>query len=114
MTDIRQRIEDIVTKHGELEDSGGVCECGWWTKGEAHAAHVASVITSELGLIQEWGVQITENGKTVIETNPGRGEPLTREMAFYENRRWPSYGYDTEGVRTRFVSLWFHVEEERQ
>lgn len=53
MIDIQQRIEDIVAKHGELEDSGGVCECGWWTKGEAHAAHVASVITAKLGLIED-------------------------------------------------------------
>lgn len=67
MTDIQQRIEDIVAKHGELEDCGGACECGWWIKDEAHAAHVARVITAELGLTQEWGVQITKDDKTIGE-----------------------------------------------
>ena len=62
-------------------------------------------------LREEWGVQITEKGKTVIETNPGMGGSLTREAAFYENERWKSFGYNTEGVMSRFTSDWKRATE---
>ena len=62
-------------------------------------------------LQEEWGVQITEGGKTVIETNPGAGEPLTREAAFYEIERWKSFGYITEGVMSRQATEWKRVDQ---
>lgn len=74
--------------------------------GKDQYRRMAQAAIDAMQLTKEWGVQITENGKTVIETHPGTGEPMDRETAFYENRRWPSYGYNTEGVRSRLVSPW--------
>ena len=76
------------------------------------APALAAVLQAEFDILpkgelqQEWGVQITEDGKTVIETHPGLGDPLTRDVAFYENERWKSFGYNTEGVMSRQVSRW--------
>ena len=91
MTDIEleHRIADIVSRHAYRS-----------------SRVVARAIIAELALKQEWGVQITEDGKTVIETHPGKGESMDRDTAFYENERWKGYSYNTEGVRSRWTTEW--------
>ena len=57
---VRQIIAAILAQHGELEDSGGMCECGW-PEGNPYIDHVASLIaeavdsrvTEALGIIRK-------------------------------------------------------------
>jgi hypothetical protein len=50
---ITDRIADIIEKHGLLDDSGGVCECGYWSWSVSYEQHIAQVIAEQLGLTEE-------------------------------------------------------------
>ena len=61
-------------------------------------------------LQQEWGVQITELGRAIVETRGDMGKLLTHEEAFFQNERWNGYGYNTDGVMCRMISKWKRVD----
>lgn len=54
MADLKTVLTETLRQHGELEDSGGTCECGWYVRGSDHAEHVAEAL---LGLS---GVAVTQ------------------------------------------------------
>lgn len=50
MADLKATLTETLRQHGELEDSGGTCECGWYVHGSDHAEHVADVLLGLSGV----------------------------------------------------------------
>lgn len=63
---------------------------------------VAEAAIEAMELTEEWAVQV--EGK--YEIMAGGDGMSAEELARYEFRRWPSYGYKTEAVVSRLVSPW--------
>lgn len=53
---IEERLAVLIEEHAPLEDSGGVCCCGWWERDGEWAAHAAAAVVSGL---REVGYTIT-------------------------------------------------------
>ena len=96
-------IAEVLRKHGELPDSAGVCDCGWWKSDESIEDHVARLVNEALGgLTRAWAAVLPDDSyfgphHEAHEFSPGRA----RQKAVADSEE-----YDDAELSFRWVGGW--------
>lgn len=80
-SDAVRLVADVLRRHGELPDSGGVCDCGWVaTEAEDVESHAAAAVVAALGgLTQELSWRVGGvRGLVLDSTDAGDAEVVAR------------------------------------
>ncbi len=106
MSDIQQRIADILRQHqkgffGDQYGNCAACTCGW--KGAGWTDHVAEMVVKDLGLNREWAMSVTG-----VDLNDGRPVIIECDDADHAERlrRFVDKSRDHAERVSRYVTAW--------
>jgi hypothetical protein len=114
VTDIQQRIANLLREHRFWSLAQGDCECGWEdTENPDVLAHVASVLVEQLGLTQEWSNAYEQQGDGGA-WHETRTAALPREITEANMRlreAEPSRWIRNMRIESRWVTGWERADD---
>lgn len=84
-------LEAVLAEHGELEDSGSTCECGFWSRDISYTQHVVDVFRRECEISSFDELDALPFGSIVRGSN-GHAFEKSDEAWTFQDRAWGESG----------------------